>query len=99
MSTMTVDKTWAGCVLGVSLPVLTTLLFFKYAYAGALPFFDFLAQMMEIRGVGMLIAVSCLPNLALFSVFAFTDRLKVARGIFLATLLYAFAIVVVKFAV
>lgn len=96
---MAVDKTWVGFALGVSLPVLTTLLFFKYAYAGALPLFDFLAQMMEIRGVGMLIAVSCLPNLALFLVFAFTDRLKVARGIFLATLLYAFAIVVVKFAV
>ncbi len=94
---MTVDKTWVGAAVGLVLPVITALLFFKFAYAGALPFFDFLAQMMEIRGVGMLVAVSCLPNLAVFTLFAYTDRLKVSRGLFLSTLLYAMVIVVVKF--
>ncbi|MCI5778043.1 MAG: hypothetical protein MR215_10610 [Bacteroidales bacterium] len=94
---MTIDKTWVGFVFGLVMPIITTLLFFKFAYHGRLPFFDFLAQMMEIRGVGMLLAVSCLPNLAVFTLFAYTDRLKVSRGLFLSTLIYAFAIVIVKF--
>lgn len=94
---MSINKTWIGFLIGLVLPVITTLLFFKFAYAGILPFFDFLAQMMEIRGVGMLLAVSCLPNLAVFTIFTYIDRLNISRGIFLATLIYAFAIVVVKF--
>lgn len=94
---MSINKTWLGFLIGLVLPVITKLLFFKFAYAGMLPFFDFLAQMMEIRGVGMLLAVSCLPNLAVFTIFTYIDRLNISRGIFLATLIYAFAIVVVKF--
>ena len=94
---MTIDKTWAGFVVGLVMPVITTLLFFKFAYHGQLPLFDFLAQMMTIGGMGMFLAVCCLPNLALFTVLAYTDRLKISRGLFLATLIYAFAIVVVKF--
>lgn len=96
---MAFDKTWVGFVIGMLMPVLTSLLFFKYAYAGMLPYFEFLYQMMSIGGVGMLIAVSCLPNLAVFSIFINTNRLKVSRGLFLATLLYAFAIVIFKFAI
>lgn len=92
-----IDKTWVGFVAGLILPIVTTLLFYKFAYSGLLPFWEFLNQMLFIRGVGMLIAVSCLPNLAIFTVLAYTDRLKVSRGLFLATLIYAFAIVVVNF--
>ncbi len=94
---MSIDRTWLGFVVGMVMPVVTTLLFFKFAYGGQLGFIEFLCQMMEISGMGMLLAVSCLPNLAVFTVFAYTDKLKVSRGIFLATLIYAFAIVVVKF--
>lgn len=92
-----IDKTWVGFVIGMIFPIVTSLLFFKFAYAGVLPYFEFLQQMMAIGGAGMLIAVSCLPNLALFTLLAYTDHLKVSRGLFLATLIYAFAIVIVKF--
>ena len=96
---MSIDKTFIGVAVGLLLPIVTSILFFKFAYAGELPYFQFLGQMATIGGAGMLIAVSCLPNLALFTFLAYTDHLKVARGIFLSTLLYAFCIVILKFAI
>lgn len=96
---MSLDKTWLGIVIGLVFPVITSLLFFKFAYAGELDFFPFVKQMASIGGAGMLIAVSCLPNLAVFTFLAYTDRLKISRGIFLSTLLYAFVIVILKFTI
>lgn len=93
---MSLDKTWVGIVVGLVFPVITSLLFFKFAYGGELAFFPFIRQMAVIGGAGMLVAVSCLPNLALFTFLAYTDRLKISRGLFLSTLLYAFVIVVLK---
>ncbi len=96
---MSIDKTWIGIIAGLVFPIITSLLFFRFAYNGILPYFEFLKQMTVIHGMGMLVSVSCLPNLALFLVFANIDRLKVARGLMLSTLLYAFIIVVCKFAI
>lgn len=96
---MSLDKTWVGVVVGLLFPILTSFLFFKFAYAGELPYFPFLRQMTVIGGTGMLVAVSCLPNLALFTLLAYTDHLKVSRGLFLSSLLYAFVIVILKFAI
>lgn len=95
---MSIDKTWIGILAGAALPVLTSLLFFRYGYNGQLGYVNFVRQMMVIGGAGMLISVSCLPNLALFTLLINTNRMRVSRGIFMATLLYALAIVVVKFA-
>lgn len=95
---MSLDKTWVGFVIGLIFPVITSLLFFKFAYHGELDYFPFIRQMASIGGAGMLIAVSCLPNLALFTFLAYTDRLKISRGIFLSTLIYAFVIVILKIA-
>lgn len=92
-----IDKTWVGFVIGLLFPVITSLLFFKFAYGGELEYFPFLSQMVFIGGAGMLVAVSCLPNLALFTFLAYTNHLKISRGLFLSTLLYAFVIVVLKF--
>ncbi len=96
---MTLDKTSVGIVTGLALPVVTSLLFFKFAYGGELEYLPFLKQMMAIGGAGMLVAVSCLPNLAVFTFLAYTDHLKISRGLFLSTLLYAFVIVILKFAI
>ena len=90
---MTLDKTSVGIVTGLALPVVTSLLFFKFAYGGELEYLPFLKQMMTI------VAVSCLPNLAVFTFLAYTDHLKISRGLFLSTLLYAFVIVILKFAI
>ncbi len=94
---MTIDRTYIGISMGAVLPLLTSLLFYKYGYGGDFDYFDFLSGMMRIRGTAMLIAVCCLPNLALFSVFVNIEKLKISRGIFLSTLVYAFAIIVLKF--
>ena len=91
------DKTWLGFALGLFLPVLTTIVFYKYGYTGDLPISQFLSQLFYLRGIPMLLAVSCLPNLALFSIFVNTNKLLISRGLFLATLLFAFGIVVLKF--
>lgn len=96
---MSLDRTWFGALVGLIFPVITSFLFFKFAYAGELDYLPFIKQMAVIGGAGMLVAVSCLPNLALFTFLAYTDHLKVSRGLFLSTLIYAFVIVILKFAI
>ncbi len=97
---MTIDKTWIGVILGLIFPIITAYLFYKLAYHGTpIPFDEFLEALIFIRGIGMLLAVSCLPNLALFSIFVNINKLKISRGLFLATMVFAFAIIVFKFIV
>lgn len=84
-------------MIGLVLPVLTSLLFFRYGYGGMLSYWPFLVQMFKIGGFGMLIAVCCLPNLAVFTVVMNLGKYLVSRGLMVATFLYAFGIVVIKF--
>ncbi|MBQ3634739.1 MAG: hypothetical protein II951_03880 [Bacteroidales bacterium] len=91
------NKTWIGLLIGLILPVLTSIAFYKLAYHGELEFFDFLKAMVGIRGAALLVAISCLPNLAAFSIFVNTEKIVIGRGVFLATIFYGLVILVLKF--
>ncbi|WP_258176623.1 hypothetical protein [Marinilabilia salmonicolor] len=53
--------------------------------------------MFKLQSLGKLVSVSVLPNLLIFFVAIWTERLLAARGIVIATLLYTLATVVLYF--
>lgn len=93
------DKLIYGFVSGIILPILTSILFYNFGYQGQLDYWGFLEGLLFIDTIGMLLAVCCLSNLALFLIIAQFDKLRFARGLFIATILYALAVVIFKFAI
>ena len=92
-------KTLIGFVIGLVLPVITAILFYKFGYGGTLPWGAFIKQMIFLQSAAMMLAVCCLSNLAVFSVLVNINKLELSRGVFLATVLYGLAIVVLKFVI
>ncbi len=91
------NKTLYGILLGLVLPMLTMLALYKFGYHGDKGFSEFMSTMMQLKSAGMLIAVSSLSNLAVFLIFAQLNKLLIARGLMISTVLYAFATLVFKF--
>ena len=83
------NRQWIGLIAGLVLPVLFSVLLYLGRYQGDLEFGEFLVAMFRIQGLGKLVSISVLPNLLLFFIAIWTDRLVAARGIVMATLIYA----------
>ncbi len=96
---MNIDKLGFGLFLGLILPIITAILFYNFAYHGFKTFDEFLEALKFLNSASMFIAVCALSNLAAFLIFANFNKLRIARGIFLMTLVYAMAVVVIKFLV
>lgn len=96
---MSINKTFWGLLVALVLPFLAALGLWRFGYNGILPFYDFVMQLAKLDSASTLIAVCALPNLAIFILFVNIKREKFARGVFLATLLYAFLIMVFKFGI
>ncbi len=94
---MTINKTAYGLVLGLILPPLTSLAFYKFVYTGYKSFPDFIDGLIFLDSAAMFVAVCALSNLAFFMLFAYLNKLNIARGIFLATVFYALVVLVFKF--
>lgn len=96
---MTINKTIYGFGLGLVLPAVTALLFYKFAYRGLKTFEGFIDELIFLDSASMLLAVCALSNLAFFLVFAHLNKLNIARGLFIATILYGIGVLVLKFIV
>ena len=92
-------KTLFGVITGLILPIITSILFYNYGYSGQLDYWGFIEALLFIDSVAMLFAVCCLSNLALFLIVVNLNFIKFSRGLFLATIFYALAVVVIKFGI
>ncbi|WP_234408808.1 hypothetical protein [Marinilabilia salmonicolor] len=79
------------------MPVVFGLLLFQGRYHGDLEFWEFVKTMFLLQSLGKLVSVSVLPNLLIFFLAIWTERLLAARGIVIATLLYTLATVILYF--
>lgn len=91
------DTLLLGFLLGLVAPVIALVI---YYYAKITPnswsdFFKFLT--MEKRLLSSLTVICLLPNIALFTLFVNTRRDQSAKGIFVATLLFAISSLLIKF--
>ncbi len=96
---MTINKTSYGVVLGLVLPAITAWALYTFVYSGFKSFGDFIDGLIFLDSAALYIAVCVLSNLAFFLVFAQFDRLKIARGILLSTILYAMVVLIFKFVI
>lgn len=88
------NKQTTGIIAGLILPVLMAYMIYKFRYYGNLNFLDFLKGMMTLQSLGKLLSLSALPNLLLFFLAIWSERLFAARGVLIATILYSLAMVI-----
>ncbi|WP_010663417.1 hypothetical protein [Marinilabilia salmonicolor] len=91
------NKQIVGILIGLVVPVVFGLLLFQGRYHGDLEFWEFVKTMFLLQSLGKLVSVSVLPNLLIFFLAIWTERLLAARGIVIATLLYTLATVILYF--
>jgi len=91
------DSTALGTILGIIAPLISFLLILKFVYP-----FEYSDK--SLRSFWMfimapkIISLGALPNLGLFMLFIYTNRLKSARGVLGATILLAIIVFVLKLA-
>jgi hypothetical protein len=90
------DKKWAnkqyiGLIAGLVFPLIISYLIYKMRYFGGRTYFDFIQTLISIQSFGKLLSISVFPNLLLFFTAIWSNRLLTARGVLIATVLYAVA--------
>lgn len=85
-----------GLGLGILLPATTLYIFYKIKYDHML-LGEFLSSFHEMGILTHIISLSVIPNLVLFFLFMHKNFLKGGRGVLLATFLFAFLILIIRF--
>ena len=83
-----------GLVPGLILPVITFIISWLMTYDGSLG--DYFHRFYEMNRLASILSLCSIPNLLLFFIFIWTNNYKSARGVIFATLILAFAVVLIK---
>jgi cell shape-determining protein MreD len=89
------DSVLFGLIPGLILPVLTLLIIYLVRYEGGLK--EFLSTFQRMHMLSKVVSLSAVPNLLLFFLFIWTNRIYSARGVIFATLVVAAVMLVLKF--
>lgn len=90
------DNLPAGLAAGLLLPFVILMIIYKVRFPEA-SFDEFLQIAVKEKMLAPLLSLCIVPNLGLFFLFLHLEKLKTARGIILATLIYGIPIVIYKF--
>lgn len=89
------DNQWLGVILGTLAPVITLYAIFLFGYSG-----NSIGSFIEIiwyqNIFTRVVSISVVPNLVIFFLFIWTNRLKSARGVLAATIGYAIFVFITK---
>lgn len=96
MTSNRLNNLWIGLAAGLIIPAiaLTSYYFVRYSDLSLVDFFK------VYKNLGILthiISLSVLPDLLVFFLFIRQNMLKSARGVLLATLLFTFAVLCIRF--
>ena len=92
------DNFKLGIVLGFLAPILGIVCFYLINFRSA-KFVNFLEVMLTLKSFfSAVITVSLVANGAIFTIYTNTERDETARGIFVATMVYAIVCLVLKYA-
>ncbi|MBN1252324.1 MAG: hypothetical protein JXR51_02665 [Bacteroidales bacterium] len=89
------NKEKIGLITGLILPVITIFVFFLVKNPDS--FKIFINQIIGVNIYSELISVCVVPNLLLFFIFIWTNRMLSARGVIGATFIYAIIILILKY--
>ena len=96
---MTIDKfnhLWIGLAAGLIVPAIALTGYYFARYSG-LSITDFFAVYKNLGILTHIISLSVLPDLLVFFLFIRKNLLKSARGVLLATFLFTFAVLCIRF--
>lgn len=96
------NKKWNSLKLGVLLGMLLPLLVMAGIFLWKFSFDNIQAiwqQFYQLKLFSKFLSVCVYPNLLLFFIFIWRNRLLSARGVLLATIILAFLVLIVKFTV
>jgi hypothetical protein len=85
-----------GSLLGILAPPIVLLVTYHYRLQ-AHSLAEFIHFLLTFQALSNLISLCVVPNLLLFFIFIWTDKLASARGVVMATMFYAFLVFVIKF--
>lgn len=86
-----------GLLLGLLFPLVVMVVFYLVKFS-SYPIEYFREQLMNMKLFSKFISICVYPNLLLFFIFIWRNRLLSARGVLGATILLALAVFIVKFA-
>lgn len=89
------DRLQLGLVAGFLFPLMTLVILhqIKYGELSVKEFVDFLKQLAVLTKV---LSLSVVPNLLIFFIFIWTNKLRSARGVLMATIIFTFLIIGIK---
>jgi len=90
------DSILIGLIPGLIFPLITLLIIWRIRYDGGLV--EFLATFQRMGMLSKVLSLATIPNLLLFFVFIWTNRILSARGVIFATLILAALMLVLKLA-
>ncbi len=84
-----------GLIIGLVLPILVMFIFYEFRNMQS---FDMFINLVKKAGIlTHLISLCVLPNLFVFFIFMWTNRLHSAKGVIGATFIYTFIVLIMKF--
>jgi hypothetical protein len=89
------DQILIGLVIGLILPVIIFFITYKVKYDD-LEFRIYLQQIWQMKILLKILSLCVFPNLGAFLLFLRIKYERAARGVVMATFIYAFAVLVVK---
>ena len=90
------NNIYFGLGVGICLPVISLIALhqIKYYYYTIAEFIDLLNKVDVLTKI---LSLSVIPNLLIFFIFIWTNKLLSARGVLLSTIIYAILIFILKF--
>ena len=85
-----------GLAVGLIVPVITVLIFYLVKFSH-LDIMGFLSNMSTRKVLSSLLSLCVIPNLLAFFIFIWTNMLYLARGVLMATFVFAVIVLAVKY--
>jgi hypothetical protein len=96
MKSEKLNNIWIGIAAGIIVPSIALTCYYLARYSG-LSLVDFFAVYKNLGILTHIISLSVLPNLLVFFLFIRQNKLKSARGVLMATFLFTFIVICLRF--
>jgi hypothetical protein len=85
-----------GLAAGLVVPLITVLIFYQVRFSH-LSLVEFFSSLISRNVLSSLLSLCVIPNLLVFFIFIWTNLLYLARGVLMATFVFAAIILIVKY--
>ena len=90
-----IDRFWVGFVIGVLVPIVFFLVVYQLKYS-SVEFLNYLRSIWQMKIFLKILSLCVFPNLGFFLLFYRRKYDMAARGVILATFIYAFVVLIAK---